>query len=220
MTVLTVVRLGHPALRAESSPVSAMELASPEFQAFLDDLVDTCIARNGVGIAAPQVGVTKRVIVVHIDGSNPRYPNMAPFPTTVVINPQVVSASAELDEDWEGDLSADLRGMVPRPRSCVVTGLTRHGEPFEAVADGQVARALEHHRGVRERREQRPGEDEQHERRVHHDCEQAHAHEERAERGVHGDQPPRVGVEVAQRALQGLARAHPLIPVAATPAMK
>lgn len=145
MAALTVVRLGHPALRAESSPVSAGELATPEFQTFLDDLVDTCIARNGVGIAAPQVGVTKRAIVVHIDGANPRYPDMAPFPTTVVINPRVVTASAELDEDWEGDLSANLRGLVPRPKSCVVAGLTRDGEPYEVQLDDPFhARVFQH----------------------------------------------------------------------------
>ena len=96
-------------------------------QQFLDNLVETCIAGNGVGIAAPQVGVNKRIIVVHVNPKNPRYPNRKPFPLTLVINPVIVSSSKEIREDWEGDLSAALRALVARAASCIVVGLDRDG---------------------------------------------------------------------------------------------
>ena len=127
MTVLPVVRLGHPALRAVSSAVPTEELGEARFQSFLDDLAETCIANNGAGIAAPQVAVNKRVIVVNVDPANPRYPGHLPFPLTIVVNPTVENRSDTTSEDWEGDLSANLRGLVPRAESCVVTGLDREG---------------------------------------------------------------------------------------------
>ena len=67
------------------------------------------------------------MIVVHIDPNNPRYPGKKPFPLTVVINPRITKRSKTLQEDWEGDLSANLRAKVPRPDCCTVEGLDRDG---------------------------------------------------------------------------------------------
>lgn len=129
MNKLKIVRLGHPALRAKSKSVTKKELASNTFQRFLDDLAAICDKNKGAGIAAPQVGVNKRVIVVHVDPKNSRYPHKKPFPLTIVVNPKVISRSKNIKEDWEGDLSCNLRALVPRPESCIVSGLDRHGKP-------------------------------------------------------------------------------------------
>jgi len=128
MSKLEIVHLGHPALRAKSSRVTKKELATKKFQTFLDDLSAICVANNGAGIAAPQVGVNKKVIVVDVDPNNPRYPGKKPFPLTIVINPKVTKRSRTLENGWEGDLSVDLRAIVPRADKCVVTGLNRNGE--------------------------------------------------------------------------------------------
>jgi len=125
MIELEIIHLGHPALRAKSSAVTKEELQSKKFQTFLDDLCAICDANNGVGIAAPQVGINKRVIVIHVDPKNPRHPDKKPFPLTVIINPKVVKRSKTLEEGWEGDLSANLRGIVPRSDACVVEDLNR-----------------------------------------------------------------------------------------------
>lgn len=127
MKKLIIIRLGHPALRARSKRVTLKELRSPVFQKFLDELAGICDANDGAGIAAPQVGVNKRIIVVHVDPKNPRYPDKQPFPLTIIINPRVVERSGAVEEDWEGDLSCSLRALVPRHRSCIVTGLARNG---------------------------------------------------------------------------------------------
>lgn len=145
MTTFPMVRLGNPILRTRSKPVLLSELETKSFQNFLDKLVATCLKNNGVGIAAPQVGIDKRVIVVTIDPKNPRYENKKPFPTTIVINPKIVEHSKEIKEDWEGDLSADLRGLVPRPISCVVAGLDRNGNEVRFdLSDDFQARVFQH----------------------------------------------------------------------------
>ena len=108
MSKLEIIRLGHPKLRRKSLAVTKRELKTKRFQDFIDDLCTICDANNGAGIAAPQVGVNKRVIV-HVDPKNPRYPDKKPFPLTVVINPRITKRSKKLEEAWEGDLSANLR---------------------------------------------------------------------------------------------------------------
>jgi peptide deformylase len=145
MAGLKIIRLGHPKLRLHSKTVKRGELKGKRFQKFLDNLASLCIKSSGAGIAAPQVGVNKRVIVVHVDPSNPRYPGKKPFPLTIIINPKIISHSKEKKEDWEGDLSVDLRGLVARSDSCVVTGLDRDGkEVFYDLKNDFHARVFQH----------------------------------------------------------------------------
>ncbi len=143
--MLRIIRLGHPALRAKSQRVTKRELASKRFQKFLDSLTAICLTYDGAGIAAPQVGVNKRVIVVHVDPANPRYPDKKPFPLTIIINPKVVARSREKQDDWEGDLSASIRGLVPRPVTCTVIGLDRDGKAVRYELDYDFhARVFQH----------------------------------------------------------------------------
>lgn len=145
MKKLALVRLGHPALRKISRVVSKKELQTAEFQTFLDKLANICVLSKGVGIAAPQVAVNKRVIVVYVDPENPRYVKKKPFPLTIIINPKVVKRSAEMKEDWEGDLSVDIRGLVPRAVSCEVIGLDREGNDISFnLTDDFHARVFQH----------------------------------------------------------------------------
>ncbi len=143
--MLSIIRLGHPTLRKKSKSVTNRELRTKTFQKFLDNLAALCLHNNGAGIAAPQVGVTKRVIVVHVDPKNPRYPGKKAFPLTIVINPKIIEHSGAKKEDWEGDLSVDLRGLVPRFTSCKVVGLDRFGKPINFDLDYDFhARVFQH----------------------------------------------------------------------------
>jgi peptide deformylase len=145
MSTLRMVRLGNPILREKSVPVSLQEIKTKTFQKFLDRMAAICIKNDGAGIAAPQVGINKRIIVVRVDPKNPRYPNRNPFPLTIVINPEIISCSEEIKEDWEGDLSADLRGLVPRSIYCKVIGLDRNGKNVEYdLQDDFHARVFQH----------------------------------------------------------------------------
>ena len=144
MSTLSIVRLGHPALRAKSKIVAKSELKTKKFQRFLDDLAATCLKVNGAGIAAPQVGVNKRIIVVKVDPSNPHYPDRGDFPLTIVVNPKVTKRSRAVEEDWEGDLSSDIRGVVPRAKFCTVVGWNREGKPVRYNLIGFPARVFQH----------------------------------------------------------------------------
>lgn len=128
MATLRLSFLGNPILRETAKPIPQNKIQTKTFQLFLDKLAHTVLHHKGAGIAAPQVGKSLRVIVITVDPNNPRYPGRKFFPLTIVINPKISNVSKKIKEDWEGDLSVDLRGLVPRPTSCMVTGLDRHGE--------------------------------------------------------------------------------------------
>ena len=114
MAVLEIVRIGEPVLRAVAAPVDDDELATPGFQSFLDDLVETMRAAHGAGLAAPQVGVSRRVFCVEVH-DNPRYPYKPDLELRVLVNPVVRPLSDEGFSSYEGCLSVpDLRGLLPR----------------------------------------------------------------------------------------------------------
>ncbi|HSW85405.1 MAG TPA: peptide deformylase [Candidatus Saccharimonadales bacterium] len=145
MAHLKIVRLGHPALRNKSKTVSNSELKTNKFQSFLDNLAEICEKNAGAGIAAPQVDVNKRVIVIYVDPKNPRYPDKKPFPLTIIINPKIVKKSKQVKEDWEGDLSCNFRAMVPRSVSCEIVGLNRKAELVRFILKNDFhARVFQH----------------------------------------------------------------------------
>ena len=145
MSLLKIARLGHPAVRAVSEIMTAGKCAQPDFQKFIDDLVDTMRDAHGVGIAAPQAHVLKQAIVIEIDPHNPRYPGYPNVPLTILINPKIVDHSSECQEDWEGCLSVpDLRGRVPRWTSISIEAIDRNGNSVAFSAEGFFARVLQH----------------------------------------------------------------------------
>ena len=145
MTLLKIARLGHPVIRDGAVSVTDTELQAQGTQRLIDDMVDTMRDADGVGIAAPQVHVAKRIIVVEVSADNPRYPNQDPIPLTVIVNPQILSQSAEQEEGWEGCLSVpDLRGLVPRAYSVELEGIDRYGDELHLRASGFFARVIQH----------------------------------------------------------------------------
>ena len=143
--ILKVARLGHPVLRRKAKAVPKASIGRPEFQRFLDDLVETMHEYDGVGIAAPQVHISLQVAVVEVE-RNPRYPNGPHIPMTILINPHVTPVTRRRQpEDWEGCLSVpDLRGRLPRWASVRVEALDRRGRPVRLVARGFLARVVQH----------------------------------------------------------------------------
>src|SRR2546425_743995 len=139
MSILKVCRLGHPVLRVESQRVTKEGLSSPAIQTLIDNMMQTMVEYNGVGLAAPQVHESLAIAVIESHG--PR----GDIPMTVLINPDVTVLDEELLEDWEGCLSIpDLRGRVPRWRRLRVDALDRHGNRFELTAEGFAARVIQH----------------------------------------------------------------------------
>ena len=145
MALLKIARLGNPKIRHGAKLVSLDELQSPDIQKFIQDLVETMRDAHGVGIAAPQVHVSKQVIAVEVSPDNPRYPNQSAIPLVVLVNPKIVQYVQEMENGWEGCLSVpDLRGRVPRWTRVKVQALDRHGQELEFDAQGFYARVIQH----------------------------------------------------------------------------
>jgi peptide deformylase len=137
-----VLRMGNPQLLLRSLPVGTY--ATPELEALLQDLRDTMAAKNGAGLAAPQIGVLKQVVIFGVDRSV-RYPDAERVPYTELINPVLTPLSDEVDEDWEGCLSVPgLRGVVPRFLHLRYEGFDPQGQPIRREVTGFHARVVQH----------------------------------------------------------------------------
>jgi peptide deformylase len=137
MAILKVAQLGHPVLREVARAVEPPELATPEFQAFLDDLLDTMMEYDGVGLAAPQVHVGLRVAVLVVSDERG-----AEF----FVNPVItVLPTAGTRRTWEGCLSVEgMRGLVERPDHIRVDALDREGNEFAIEIQGYGAVVVQH----------------------------------------------------------------------------
>jgi N-formylmethionyl-tRNA deformylase len=125
--------MGHPLLEQVAAPVT--EFGTPELQALIADMNDTMRALNGAGIAAPQIGVSLRVVIFEVK-ENPRYPHVKPVPYTVLINPVLTPLDDEIEEGWEGCLSVPgMRGLVPRLRRL------RYRGPGRGTAESSTGRS-------------------------------------------------------------------------------
>ena len=134
--------MGHPVLREKAKPVE--RFGTPELRALLEDMKETMAAKNGAGLAAPQIGVGQRVVIFGVD-KNPRYPDAEEVPFTVLVNPKLVMLTREVEEDWEGCLSVPgMRGVVPRYTKLRYSGFDIEGNPIERVAEGFHARVVQH----------------------------------------------------------------------------
>ncbi len=141
MAIRPVLRMGHPLLRQVAAPAV---VGSPDLHALVADMDDTMRALSGAGLAAPQIGVSLRVVIFELK-DNPRYPQVAPVPYTVLVNPVLTMLGEEQDEGWEGCLSVPgLRGLVPRYRRLRYQGFTPDGAPIDRTVEGFHARVVQH----------------------------------------------------------------------------
>lgn len=144
MTLHDVLELGDPRLRTSSSAVPETAFGSAELTKLVDDLIETMRARNGAGIAAPQIGIAQRVCIIEVN-ENPRYPYKPTIPLTVLVNPELRSLSDQRISVMEGCLSVpNLRGRVERSAHVEVRAYTAQGEPFTLIAEGLTAGTLQH----------------------------------------------------------------------------
>lgn len=144
MAIRKVAHLGHPVLRRPSSPVLPEAIASPAIQGLIDDLIDTMREYDGVGLAAPQIHESLRIVVYEID-ENPRYPDAPATSLRVLINPVLTPLADDREEDWEGCLSLpDLRGRVSRFTKLQVEATDRDGRAQRFVAKEFHARVVQH----------------------------------------------------------------------------
>lgn len=145
MTARKVIRMGHPTLRKVAGPVLVSELKTPEFKELLVDMYDTMKVEGGIGIAAPQIDVSKQVTLIELPENNDRYGDLEGTPLMVIINPVISYLTQEHQGFWEGCLSVPgLRGFVERPKSIKVDYINEHGEPKTIVVNDFLATVFQH----------------------------------------------------------------------------
>lgn len=141
-----ILRMGDPRLLRVAEPVR--EFGTPGLRALVADMFDTMQAANGAGLAAPQIGVSLRVVIFgYADPTvrNPRYPEADPVPQTILVNPEIEALSSGMEEGWEGCLSVPgLRGIVERHAHLRYRGFDLDGRPIERLAEGFHARVVQH----------------------------------------------------------------------------
>lgn len=141
-TIREIAQLGNPILRKTSQPIT--QIHNPDIQTLIDDLIATLTPANGVGMAAPQISESQRIIVV---ASRPtlRYPSAPVMEPTPMINPHIIEHSDEMVKGWEGCLSIPgIRGLVPRYQAVEVEYIDRHGKKQTQELTGFVARIFQH----------------------------------------------------------------------------
>jgi peptide deformylase len=142
MAIREILKMGDPRLLRIAESVT--EFDTPELHALIADMFDTMRAANGVGLAAPQIGVNLQLVIFGFS-NNERYPDAPAVPETVLLNPVLTPMSDAMEEGWEGCLSVPgLRGVVPRHTRLHYSGFDPLGKVISRDVDGFHARVVQH----------------------------------------------------------------------------
>ena len=140
--VYEIAQLGADVLRRQAERIQ--DAADPETIEIIEAMRTTLAASQGVGLAAPQIGVSKRIIIV---ASRPtsRYPHAPFMAPTIMINPEFTPLSGNKEKDWEGCLSIPgIRALVPRYKTIRISYTGERGNPVEQVLEDFIARVFQH----------------------------------------------------------------------------
>ncbi|MFA5826020.1 MAG: peptide deformylase [Gallionellaceae bacterium] len=142
MATRNILRMGDARLLRRAEEVRSFD--SAELKELLRDMRDTMLALDGVGLAAPQIGIDLRVVIFGVE-SNPRYPDAEVVPETVLINPVITPLSDTKEDGWEGCLSVPgMRGLVPRFTQLRYQGFDQFGALIDRTVSGFHARVVQH----------------------------------------------------------------------------
>jgi peptide deformylase len=145
MTAKTVIRMGHPSLRLVAELVDHNDINTSAFKELLTDLYDTMKLEGGIGIAAPQINISKQVTLIELPANSERYGTLNTSPLFIIINPVITVIDQTLQGFWEGCLSVPgLRGFVERPRIVKIDYINEFGEDKTFVAEDFLATVFQH----------------------------------------------------------------------------
>jgi peptide deformylase len=141
MAIRDILKMGNPDLLKVSEPI---DFEKDDLKMLIEDMKETMNANDGAGLAAPQIGVFKRLVIFGFD-TNDRYPEADSVPFTVLINPVITPLSDDKENGWEGCLSVPgLRGVVPRFTHIKYEGYDADGKKFEREVEDFHARVVQH----------------------------------------------------------------------------
>ena len=139
MSILKIAKIGHPVLLKKSNEIK--DFGSDTLKKIIYDMSETMIDYSGIGLAAPQVHMSKRIIIFR----NPDVEEKEKIQITPLINPKYEPVSEEKDDDWEGCLSIPgMQGLVSRYKKITYTGYDLNGDTIKNTAEGLHARVVQH----------------------------------------------------------------------------
>jgi len=145
MSILKVARLGHPVLRQKASDVEIADIRAGKFRTLIEDMFETMVEYEGVGLAGPQVHLPLRIFVFAVSDEAAKRRKVDRVKAGVFFNATYQTVGDEGVTDWEGCLSVPLLGgEVTRARNVIVRGIDRDGNPAEVSVEGFTARIFQH----------------------------------------------------------------------------
>jgi peptide deformylase len=146
MTILKIIRMGHPTLRNIAAPYPVEQIGSAPFNQLVTDLRETLHGTGvGIGLAAPQVNIPYRIAVIEIPDSGTRYGDLTALPFAVYVNPTITVLAGEVAGYWEGCLSVPgMMGYVERPQHIRVDYLDLTGHNRSLTVTGFTATVFQH----------------------------------------------------------------------------
>src|SRR6185312_2893287 len=139
-----ILKMGDPRLLRVAPPVPPSMFGTAELNNLITDMFETMQDADGVGLAAPQIGVDLQLVVFGFEHSD-RYPEEPEVPRTILLNPLITPLSRDMEEGWEGCLSVPgLRGVVSRHSMIRYQGVDPSGTPIDRTAEGFHARVVQH----------------------------------------------------------------------------
>mgnify|MGYP003308210823 CR=1 FL=1 len=130
MSVKEILKMGNPILREVAEDFSVEEIKNSETQLLLEDMWHSLAAAGGIGLAAPQIGISKQLAVIKLTEESDRYPDMEDSEAFIIFNPKITVLDKTEQGFWEGCLSVPgLRGFVERPRKIRVDFLDESAKP-------------------------------------------------------------------------------------------
>ena len=140
-----ILKMGNPLLREQALPFELGEITSNETSELVQSMWDTMEENGGIGLAAPQIGVSKQLAVIRIEEDNERYPEAEEFEEIVIFNPKITLLDETLQGFWEGCLSVPgLRGVVFRPRKVQIDYLDESAKEKSIIAEDFLATVFQH----------------------------------------------------------------------------
>lgn len=147
MAVRNVLKLGNPELRKISVPVDENEVGTKEFKKLIKEMFETMRYENGIGLAAPQIGVLKRLVVIGTEEENPRYPKAGRLKDHILINPIITPLNSPKEGEgfWEGCLSVPgMRGYIERPNKIQIEYFDEKWNKIQKTIEGFQAIVYQH----------------------------------------------------------------------------
>lgn len=145
MTVRKVIKMGNPLLREVAKEFTKDEILSGDMQDLITDMWDTMYAYDGIGLAAPQIGLSRQLAVIHLEEDSERYPELVESNKFIIFNPSISVLDETKQEFWEGCLSVPgLRGPVSRPKKIKVDYLDENAKENSIELEDFLATVFQH----------------------------------------------------------------------------